>query len=283
MLQAVHAGSLILVLLAAEPGMVTVGPGSFTMGRDVGPTADQKPPHVVKLSAFELDATLVTVAQFRAFADATTYVSTAEKLGWGMTAVEGMDDWEWEKAPGATWRKPWGAHDIPVQDDWPVVMVSWLDADRYCRHLGKRLPTEAEWEFAMRAGSSTLYPWGPTPLLPDGGVGLNYWQGGHSKNARKDPYVYLSPVKAFAANAWGIHDPVGNVWQWTNDWYAADTYAKDARGVTNPQGPKDGSMKVARGGSWWCSKDTCHGYGLSARGKTKPDAPYANNGFRCAR
>lgn len=280
--QAVHAGSLICALLSAAPdGMVAIPAGTFVMGRDVGMVEDQKPPHLVKVSAFFLDATLVTNADFRRYVAQTKATTSAEILGWGMTAVEGMDDWAWDKRAGATWRAPWGA-DVAIADDWPVVMVSWIDADKYCRHLGKRLPTEAEWEYAMRAGTTTMYPWGPTPLLPDGGVGLNFWQGSHAKNERQDPYVYLSPVRAFAPNAWGLFDPVGNVWQWTNDWYAPDTYRLHAKGVTNPQGPKDGKAKVARGGSWWCSKTTCHGYGLNARGKTAPDAPYSNNGFRCA-
>lgn len=165
-------------------------------------------------------------------------------------------------------------------------MVSWLDADAYCRHIGKRLPTEAEWEHAMRAGSRARFPWGDAPELPGGGLGLNFWQGtSHRQNLRLDGWVYVSPVRAFPPNAWGIHDPVGNVWQWTADWYAPDAYAQAARDgvVRDPRGPASGAKRVLRGGSWWCGTCTCEGYGLTYRGKAAPDAPFNNNGFRCAR
>ncbi|MFT3841666.1 MAG: formylglycine-generating enzyme family protein [Myxococcaceae bacterium] len=280
--------SLLLLLLAAAPGetMVQLPGGRFAMGVAHNPHVEITPAHEVTLSPFSIDATLVTVADFRRFVEATGHRTSAEKMGWGMTALEGMKDWEWRKVEGASWRQPWGPEhvkDLPVSDDWPVVMVSWLDADAYCKWRKARLPTEAEWEYAMRAGSQSRYPWGDGPQLPDGGYGLNFWQGGHEKNERADGFVYLSPVKAFPPNAFGIYDPVGNVWQWTADWYAPDTYSHDAAGARDPKGPAEGEAKVARGGSWWCSHDTCNGYGVYRRGKTKPDAPYSNNGFRCAR
>ena len=163
-------------------------------------------------------------------------------------------------------------------------MVSWFDAVAFCEHHGRRLPTEAEWEYAMRAGSTgTRYPWGDTPRRPGGDFGLNFWQGeDHHRNERLDGYLYLSPVRAFPPNAWGLYDPVGNAWQWVSDWYARDTYERDAAGVTDPAGPASGWARVARGGSWWCSRSACSAYGLYARGKSRPLAVYSNNSFRCA-
>lgn len=266
--------------------MVAVAAGTFAMGRDRGGHLDEAPAHQVTLSAFSIDATLVTVADFRSFVDATGYRSSAERLGFGMTAVEGMRDWDWEQLEGASWRAPWGtarAGTLAQADDEPVVMVSWNDAHAYCGHLGKRLPSEAEWEYAMRAGSTTRFPWGDDPHREGGELGLNFWQGrSHTADTREDGFLYLSPVRAFPPNAWGIYDPVGNAWQWVDDWYGADSYARDAEGVVDPHGPASGWARVARGGSWWCSKHACAAYGLFARGKSRPDAPYANNGFRCA-
>jgi sulfatase modifying factor 1 len=263
---------------------VHVPAGSFVMGRDHSPHPEETPAHRVTISAFDLDATLVTVARFRRYVDDTGARTSAERLGYGMVAVEGMDDWAWTHTPGASWRAPWGADAAIAQgDDEPVVMVSWNDADAFCAHYGERLPTEAEWEYAMRAGSTGRFAWGDEPTLADGSYGLNFWQGkNHHHNDRLDGYAYTSPVTAFAPNAWGLYDPYGNVWQWVSDWYAADTYANDVDAV-DPTGPSTGWARVARGGSWWCSADTCAGYGLFGRGKSKPDAPYPNNGFRCAR
>ncbi len=254
------------------------------MGHDVGRHVDETPAHRVTISAFSLEQTLVTVADFRRFVDTTGYRTSAERRGYGMTATEGMDDWEWSRLPGASWRAPWGEDAPPQRDDEPVVMVSWADASAYCADLGRRLPTEAEWEYAMRAGSEgTRYPWGQRPQRPGGGYGLNYWQGDdHHHNERLDGYLYTSPVRAFAPNRWGLYDPVGNAWQWVADWYDRQTYERDAGGVTDPRGPASGWARVARGGSWWCSASACSAYGLFARGKSDPQAAFSNNGFRCA-
>lgn len=282
----VRSVAVTLALAACSPrppaGMVAVPGGSFVMGRDDSPRLDERPAHTVRISPFSFDETLVTVADFRRFVDETGYVTTAEKLGFGMVSVEGMDDWKWAETPGATWRQPWGPEraDIVQGDDHPVVMVSWEDADAYCKARGARLPTEAEWEYAMRAGATGRYPWGDGPDR-DGRPGLNRWEGrDHHDNVATDGWVYTSPVRAFPPNAWGLYDPVGNVWQFTADWYAADTFQRGD--VTDPKGPDEGWAKVARGGSWWCSATTCAGYGLWDRGKTQPKAVYPNNGFRCA-
>ena len=276
---------LLLLACAAPPaGRIAIPAGRFTMGRDASPEADQTPAHTVVLDPFWLDATLVTVADFRAFVAATGHVTSAEQQGVGKTAWEGMDEWAWARVDGASWRQPWGTErPVPQRDDEPVVMVSWEDAEAYCRARGARLPTEAEWEGAMRAGARGRFPWGEEPTLPSGRYGLNFWQGAdHLHNTREDGYLYLSPVRAFPPNAWGLYDPVGNVWQWVADWYAEDTYARHGALAHNPTGPTEGTKKVGRGGSWWCSQHTCHGYGLYARGKTHPAAAFSNQGFRCA-
>jgi formylglycine-generating enzyme required for sulfatase activity len=273
---------------APLPGMVVIPAGEFDMGRDASPRPDEKPKHRVHIDSFRIDETLVTVEAFRRFADETHYLTSAERMGFGYVALEGMRDWQWKLTGQATWKEPFGpdhAQDLPLQPDYPVSMVSWLDADAYCRHLGKRLPTEAEWEYAMRAGrSGTRFPWGNSPERPDGLVGLNFWQGKtHEIDDTRDGYVYFSPVKAFPPNAWGVYDPAGNVWQWVADYYAPDTYRRaDSPIAMNPKGPATGRKRVARGGSWWCSSGCCSAYGLWYRGKNRPDAPYNNIGFRCA-
>jgi sulfatase modifying factor 1 len=279
--------STMLLLLACNPqpqGMVAIPGGSFIMGSDTSPHPDQIPAHTVSISAFQLDATLVTVDDFARHVQRTGAVTSAEQLGYGMVSVEGMADWEWRRVAGATWRAPWGPDSgITQRADEPVVMVSWSDAAGYCAAQGKRLPTEAEWEYAMRAGATGRFPWGDSPTLPDGRLGLNFWQGrDHTLNTLLDGYRYTSPVRAFPPNRLGLHDPVGNVWQWVSDWYSADTFSDHRGGVVDPTGPVTGRQKVARGGSWWCSQTACSAYGLSRRGKGLPEAPYANNGFRCA-
>ncbi|MDP2341156.1 MAG: SUMF1/EgtB/PvdO family nonheme iron enzyme [Deltaproteobacteria bacterium] len=291
--------ALLALLVAVEPTpatwdepMVVIPAGTFERGSDDAVKPDQRPRQRVAISTFDLDQTLVTVAAFRAFVAATGHRTSAERLGYGMVAVEGMKDWEWRRVDGATWRLPFnGLAQIKLADDLPVTMVSHVDGDAFCRFMGKRLPTEAEWEYAMRAGSTERFPWGPSPRRPDGRYGLNHWQGSlkneHEKNDVDDGFMYLSPVRAFPPNAWGVFDPVGNVWQLVADWYDPAAYRKgngDVDGVAHdPRGPASGTRRVTRGGSWWCSARTCAGFGLSFRGKNVSDAPYNNVGFRCAK
>ena len=278
------------------PGdMIRVPAGRFVLGHAQPEHRDEGPPHPVVLDAFLLERTLVTRDDFTAFVQATAYRTSAELRGTGKTAIVGMADWAWREVRGADWRAPWGPQNvaaIPLRGDMPVTMVSWLDADAYCRWRGRRLPTEAEWEYAMRAGATTRFPWGDD-RLDHQRPAMNTWEGDtHADNPATDGWVYVSPVRTYPPNRWGFFDPAGNVWQWVADWWSEDAFARDALahpdGVLNPPGPPPPSgpeqprYKVARGGSWWCSESTCHGYGLVARGKTRPEASFSNNGFRCA-
>jgi sulfatase modifying factor 1 len=285
--------TLVLALLACgdpppdvPPDMIAIPAGSFTMGRVSYANPEEGPPHEVRLSAFALDATLVTVADFRAWVEESGYRTAAEQQGYGMVSTEGMAEYEWTRTAGASFRAPFGPEraELVPPDDHPATMLAWVDADAFCRVRGKRLPTEAEWEYAMRAGAEgTRFPWGDDPFGPDGEPRLNFWQGRDHRVADvQDGYLYTSPVRAYPPNAWGVYDVAGNVWQFTADWYSPDTYTLDQAGVTDPKGPPDGWARVARGGSWWCSATACSAYGLFARGKQHPEAPYANNGFRCA-
>lgn len=269
-------------------GMIEIPAGQFYMGRDAAHRKDESPRHLVKLSAFLLDATLVTNQDFGAFVKSTRFETTAEKRGFGMVGNEGLPEWKWTKTWGANWRNPFGKKNAPrPRDDHPVVSVSWFDAEAYCKWKRKRLPTEAEWEYAARAGKSDVrFAWGNSPKLGNGKFGLNFWQGRtHLKSEQADGHLYTSPVKAFPPNDWGMYDTSGNVWQWVADWYGKDYFAEIAtpEGVRDPKGPAKGTHKVARGGSWWCSERTCEGYGLFYRGKAKPKAVFNNNGFRCAK
>lgn len=287
----------------AAVAMIDVAAGTFARGKTNSIRRDETPRHIVHVSAFRIDTTLVTRAAFARFVNDTGYVTTAERAGLGTGAREGMEDWAWERVPHGSWRRPFripspgtepdGGPDRAtseadnaafLRDDAPVVMVSHDDAVAYCKHYGKRLPTEAEWEYAMRAGAEkTRYPWGDDAADERGKMRLNFWQGeSHVHNDRIDGFVYVSPVKAFSPNRWGIYDPVGNVWQWTADCYAEDTYARAGASVTDPLGPEGGTQRVLRGGSWWCGACTCEGNGLSYRGKADPRAAFNNNGFRCA-
>jgi sulfatase modifying factor 1 len=280
---------------APPPGMVLVPAGVLHRGTSIGPV-DQRPAHAVAVAPFFMHDTLVTVAAFANYVDISGAVTSAERAGFGKTATLGMQDWQWAEVEGATWRAPFGpAHvdDMPQRDDDPVTMVSFNDAAAYCAFYNLRLPTEIEWEYAMRAGSTARFPWGKSERDNDNAVRFNHWEGEHhDDNPAVDGFIYRSPVKAYPPNAFGLYDAVGNLWQWTADWYAPDTYARVAAAgtsadvviagdVAQARVPTAGTTKVARGGSWWCSANTCHGYGLVTRGKTVPQAAFSNNGFRC--
>jgi formylglycine-generating enzyme len=312
---------------AAPPGMVLIPGGEFTMGTDrqIG-WADEKPAHRVRVEPFWIDETDVTNAQFRAFVDATAYVTTAEKpvdvaeilrqsppgtpapppeklvpgsLVFHPTdgPVKDLRDFSqwWCWTPGANWRHPEGpASSIEGRENHPVVHVSWDDAVAYAKWASKRLPTEAEWEFAARGSlDNQPYVWGDD-APSDTNIHANIWQGEFpTKNTAQDGYVGTSPVRAFEPNGYGLYDMSGNVWQWCSDWYQVDLYRQRAtQNVTlNPQGPEKSfdprqpysPLRVQKGGSFLCNDSYCSRYRPSARHGCSPDTGMSHIGFRCAR
>ena len=301
-------------------GMVWIPGGEFSMGNDSAMArADERPAHRVRVDGFWMDATEVTNAEFGAFIKATGYTTQAERTpnlialmaqvppGTPSPPPEMMvpgslvfktpenpgDPW-WEWKPAATWKEPEGpGSTIEGREDHPVVHVSWGDASAYAGWAGKRLPTEAEWEFAARGGlEGAAYAWGDQP--DETGERMNNWQGEFPVERKNtDGYITTSPVGSFPANGYGLHDIAGNVWEWVYDWYRVDTYRLRARdgAVINPLGPPTSfdpdepyaPKRVCRGGSFLCSESYCTGYRPSARMKTTPDTSLAHTGFRCVR
>jgi formylglycine-generating enzyme required for sulfatase activity len=305
-------------------GMVWIAGGTFTMGDDDGPP-DEGPPHAVTLDGFWMDRTEVTNAQFKAFTDATHYVTVAERtpkredfqgqvpdinaipaenlVAGSICFNEHFDRrtltkddplWPyqvWKYVKGASWRHPEGPKsNIDDRMQHPVVHVSWDDARAYCKWARKRLPTEAEWEYAARGGlNDAAYPWG-NDLVRDGKWMLNIWQGEFpDKNDVKDGYLTTSPVASFSPNGYGLFDMAGNVWEWCSDFYRPDYYRYSP--LRNPQGPSDSYdpneptyvKRVQRGGSFMCSDNYCRGYRVAARMKGTPDSGAFHTGFRCVK
>ena len=260
-------------------GMVFIAGGEFTMGTNRG-FPYEGPPHRVALDSFYLDEHEATNAQYAAFAEATGYVTDSEKLGW--SGVFDPEQESWTKGDGADWRHPDGpGSSYKDKLDYPVVHLSWQDAAAYCDWRGRRLPTEAEFEYAIRGGlEGARYPWGDE-LTPGGVHRANLWQGSFpQQDLRHDGFAGYGPVKQFPANAYGLYDITGNVWEWAADWYSP-TYFQVSP-TRNPQGPPSGAQKVQRGGSWLCSENYCQGYRSAARMMTEPDSGLNNLGFRCA-
>ena len=309
----------------APPGMVWIPGGEFSIGvadprrlPSGGREAmhDARPIHRVALDGFWMDQTPVTNAQFARFVKETGYVTVAERpldpndfpgvpvanLVPGslvfMTPsrvpdIRNYTEW-WQWVPGATWSQPYGpASSIDGQEDFPVVHVAWDDARAYADWAGKRLPTEAEWEFAARGGlSGEPYPWG-SDLQPGGAWEANIWQGRFPVvNEADDGFEALAPVAQFTPNGYGLYDMGGNVWEWCSDWYRPDTYQgrlpKDGGAVHNPSGPSNSfdpaephiPKRVTRGGSFLCTDQYCTRYMVGTRGKSEPDSGAIHVGFR---
>ncbi len=257
------------------------------------PGDGEGPVHEVILSPYAIDPYAATNHVFAAFVDATGYVTDAERYGWSFvfagllptdfpdTRAVAAAPW-WRQVYGASWRHPEGPQSaITDRFNHPVVHVSWGDALAYCQWSCTRLPTEAEWEHAARAGSVGAFPWG-NELEPDGEHRMNVFQGRFpQENTCADGYAGTAPVDAFEPNAFGLFNVTGNVWEWCNDWYDAGYYPKSSR--RDPRGPSEGTHRVMRGGSYLCHDSYCRRYRVSARQGSEPGSSTGNLSFRVAR
>jgi len=261
--------------------MVRIPGGTFRMGSDFSDCAGERPAHDVFVDSVWIDEHEVTNRQFAQFVAQTGTVTTAERRGWSY--VFDRKKGKWVKRAGASWRHPGGPDtSVDGRDDYPVVHVSWFDAAAYAQWAGKRLPTEAEWEYAARAGLRDAdFPWGRRELV-DGRYQANYWQGRFAdEDPAADGFDRLGPVKSYGPNRFGLYDVSGNVWEWCRDWYQAEYYRSSPR--ENPAGPANGRMRVQRGGAWLSTPDGRPGCKVFSRSKRPPEACYGHVGFRCAR
>lgn len=264
------------VRIAEVDGMrqVYVPAGTFEMGFALGPT-DEAPVHAITLDAFWIDQTEVTNAQFAAFVADTGHITSAETNGGAQVTSPGF----WSYVNGADWRHPLGPTDsIAGLDNYPVVQVSWADAATYCAWAGRRLPTEAEWEYAARGLVIRRFPWGDDKVSGELLNMADATNGGHIADLTVDDgYAFAAPVGSFPAGAspFGVLDMAGNVWEWVYDLYQTDYYRVSPE--ANPQGPETGEHHVLRGGSW---------NEVSAELRTSSrhfldDPAYNDVGFRC--
>jgi len=309
----------------APGGMVWIPGGEFSMGSNPedaslcalpGLNDDAQPVHRVRVDGFWMDETLVTNAQFAGFVEETGYRTVAERIPDpgdfsgvpvealvpgalvfrpqpGATVRDGFARW-WQFVPGASWKNPEGPGSTWIgREDHPVVHIACPDAEAYAKWAGKRLPTEAEWEFAARGGrAGERYPWGEE-LQPEGRWMANIFQGSFPQNnTAEDGFKGTSPVKSFPPNAYGLFDVAGNVWEWTRDWFDPREFRRRAAAgqpVINPQGPPspvdlDGTgqkYRVHRGGSFLCTDQYCTRYLLGTRGRGEVLTGSNHAGFRC--
>ncbi|MFD7154281.1 formylglycine-generating enzyme family protein [Kribbella sp. NPDC059898] len=273
---------------------VEIGGGVFAMGNSNGDENagdGETPVHQVELAPYRIDATSVTNADFARFVDATGYRTEAETFGYSAVfhlALAAAPDevmgpasgtpW-WAGVRGADWRHPGGSRsDLDGLMDHPVVHVSWNDATAYCTWAGRRLPTEAEWEYAARGGlEGKRYPWGDELIADE--WRCNIWQGEFpTTNTEEDGFLTTAPVRTFEPNGYGLWQMVGNVWEWCGDWFGP-RYYKFAP-AANPSGPSLGAARVIRGGSYLCHDSYCNRYRNAARSSNTPDSSMGNAGFR---
>lgn len=269
--------------------------GSFSMGDHWGDGYSRDgevPVHDVKLEGFSMGATTVTNAQFELFVQDTGYRTTAEQFGMSavfyaafqgrradiINQVPGVP-W-WLAVRGANWMHPDGpASGLPEREDHPVVHVSWQDAATYCQWAGTRLPTEAEWEYAARGGlGGKRMVWGDD-LTPHGQWHCNIWQGRFPhENSAEDGYLTTAPVRTYQPNGYGLWQMAGNIWEWCQDWFDPDYYSSAP--PVDPRGPKSGTHRVLRGGSYLCHDSYCNRYRVAARSNNTPESTAGNIGFR---
>lgn len=296
-----------------EPKMIHIHGGTFKMGTDDPSFPDSRPVHEVTLKDFWIDDHEVTNGDFQQFVDATHYITVAERkpdpkdfpgvpaeslvAGSRVFTPPGQQvdlrnplQW-WAYVPGASWRHPQGPQtDINGKEGYPVVQVCYEDALAYATWEGKRLPTEAEWEFAAQGGHpNQKFYWG-NELKPEGKWAANIYQGRFpDANTGEDCFMGIAPVSSFPPNGYGLYDMDGNVWEWCNDFYRPDYYAKSP--LKDPAGPADsydpeepGTVKRAqRGGSFLCSDEYCIRYRPGSRGKGEISSASDNLGFRCVK
>ena len=306
-------------------GMVWIPGGSFYQGALVNDTLallHEKPRHLVHIDGFYMDISPVTNKEFRDFVKETGYITTAERdVNWGELARQlppGTDKphdsllkagslifsktkkpitdfsdfsqwWKWKI--GANWKKPRGDNDISGKDNYPVVHISYEDALSYCKWADKRLPTEAEWEYAARANrDDAIYYWGNDHDSLK--YKANTWEGQFPfENSKIDGYENLAPIKSFPANDFGLYGMAGNVWEWTSDWYNVNYYKdllEDKAACHNPKGATHAfnpnniyaQEKVIKGGSFLCNINYCISYRISAKMSSTPDTSLEHLGFR---
>lgn len=307
------------------PGMVWIPGGIYDMGASDGDRmalSHEKPKHTVKVDGFYMDETEVTNAQFSKFIEATNYITTAERpVDWDLIkqqlppgtpkphdslllpgsllfkktkeSVPNLYDFSqwWRWAIGANWKEPEGkGSSIVGKDNHPVVHVSHEDAMAYCHWAGRRLPTEAEWEFAARGGKrDKIYFWGD--LTDKLSSYVNSWEGEFPvDNTQADGFEKSAPIKTYPPNGYGLYEISGNVWEWTSDWYSSQyyQYCKENSITNNPKGPNEAfnpnnpyiDERVIRGGSFLCNASYCASYRVSSRMATDPNTSLEHLGFR---
>ena len=274
--------------------MIRLDGGSFLMGTDYKkgfPSDGEGPIREIHLRPFWIDPYSVTNRRFAAFVDATGYETEAERFGWSYVFFQFLPEdhpptravpeapW-WRQVFGADWRHPEGPHsNLTERQNHPVVHISWNDALVFAAWEGKRLPTEAEWEYAARGGlKQKRYPWGDR-LLNNGKHQCNIWQGEFpNRNSGADGWLGTCPVDTYKPNRFGLYNMSGNVWEWCADYFSPDFHQIGPR--DNPVGPPGGTQRVMRGGSYLCHKSYCNRYRVAARTANTPDSSTGHMGLR---